>query len=212
MIKKILLLTIAAVSFAACSKSDKDAPVDNGNGSNDKLLGTWVGTVQVIAEKPEKKAKVDEIFKQLYGVILGSPETNYEVYSVKVVFSNVDGKKKLKITDKNGTLTFQDITYSVNGNKIADEDKKQNLATYSFENNNKLLAEDTDFFYLLVDRDAIRNNGEYEKELDKLNKEYPNLSSLSIEKQVEYGEKITALQLKYNVSLRYKYKYNLTRQ
>ena len=212
MIKKILLLTIAAVSFAACSKSDKDAPVDNGNGGNDKLLGTWVGTVQVIAEKPEKKAKVDEIFKQLYGVILGSPETNYEVYSVKVVFSNVDGKKKLKITDKNGTLTFQDITYSVNGNKIADEDKKQNLATYSFENNNKLLAEDTDFFYLLVDRDAIRNNGEYEKELDKLNKEYPNLSSLSIEKQVEYGEKLTALQLKYNVSLRYKYKYNLTRQ
>ena len=212
MIKKILLLTIAAVSFAACSKSDKDAPVDNGNGSNDKLLGTWVGTVQVIAEKPEKKAKVDEIFKQLYGVILGSPETNYEVYSVKVVFSNVDGKKNLKITDKNGTLTFQDITYSVNGKKIADEDKKQNLATYSFENNNKLLAEDTDFFYLLVDRDAIRNNGEYEKELDKLNKEYPNLSSLSIEKQVEYGEKITALQLKYNVSLRYKYKYNLTRQ
>ena len=110
MIKKILLLTIAAVSFAACSKSDKDAPVDNGNRGNDKLLGTWVGTVQVIAEKPEKKAKVDEIFKQLYGVILGSPETNYEVYSVKVVFSNVDGKKKLKITDKNGAFTFQDIT------------------------------------------------------------------------------------------------------
>lgn len=212
MIKKILLLTIAAVSFVACSKSDKDTPVDNGNGSNDKLLGTWVGTVQVIAEKPEKKAKVDEIFKQLYAAILGSPETNYEVYSVKVVFSNVDGKKKLKITDKNGALTFQDITYAVNGNKITDEDKKQNLATYSFENNNKLLAENTDFFYLLVDRDAIRNNSEYEKELEKLNKEYPNLPSLSIEKQVEYGEKITALQLKYNVSLRYKYKYNLTRQ
>ena len=211
MMKRILLLVIAAISFAACSKSDKETP-NSEKGGNDKFLGTWVGTIKVIAEKPEKQAKVDEIFKQMYGIILGSPETNYEVYSVKVVFSNVDGKKKLKITDKNGALTFQDITYSVNGNKITDEDKKQNLATYSFENNNKLLAEDTDFFYLLVDRDAIRNNGEYEKELDKLNKEYPNLSSLSIEKQVEYGEKLTALQLKYNVSLRYKYKYNLTRQ
>ena len=211
MIKRILLLVIAAISFAACSKSDKDTSIDEGKGGNDKFLGTWVGTVQVIAEKPEKKAKVDEIFKQMYGIILGSPETNYEVYSVKVVFSNIEGEKKLKITDKNGVYTFQDITYDVNGNKITDEDKKQDLATFSF-NNNKLLAENTDFFYLLVDSDAIRNNSEYEKELEKLNKEYPNLPSLSLEKQAEYAEKNIILQLKYDVSLRYKYKYNLTRQ
>ena len=210
MIKRILLLVIAAISFAACSKSDKETP-NSEKGGNDKLLGTWVGTVQVIAEKPEKKAKVDEIFKQMYGIILGSPETNYEVYSVKVVFSNIEGEKKLKITDKNGVYTFQDITYDVNGNKITDEDKKQDLATFSF-NNNKLLAENTDFFYLLVDSDAIRNNSEYEKELEKLNKEYPNLPSLSLEKQAEYAEKNIILQLKYDVSLRYKYKYNLTRQ
>ncbi|WP_314205140.1 hypothetical protein [Capnocytophaga bilenii] len=210
MIKRILLLVIAAISFAACSKSDKETP-NSEKGGNDKLLGTWVGTVQVIAEKPEKKTKVDEIFKQMYGIILGSPETNYEVYSVKVVFSNIDGKKNLKITDKNGVYTFQDITYDVNGNKITDEDKKQNLATFSFDNN-KLLAENTDFFYLLVDSDAIGNNGEYKKELEKLNKEYPNLPSLSLEKQAEYAEKNIILQLKYDVSLRYKYKYNLTRQ
>ena len=210
MMKRILLLVIAAISLAACSKSDKETP-NSEKGGNDKLLGTWVGTVQVIAEKPEKKAKVDEIFKQMYGIILGSPETNYEVYSVKVVFSNIEGEKKLKITDKNGVYTFQDITYDVNGNKITDEDKKQDLATFSF-NNNKLLAENTDFFYLLVDSDAIRNNSEYEKELEKLNKEYPNLPSLSLEKQAEYAEKNIILQLKYDVSLRYKYKYNLTRQ
>ena len=186
MIKRILLLVIAAISFAACSKSDKETP-NSEKGGNDKLLGTWVGTVQVIAEKPEKKTKVDEIFK------------------------NIDGKKNLKITDKNGVYTFQDITYDVNGNKITDEDKKQNLATFSFDNN-KLLAENTDFFYLLVDSDAIGNNGEYKKELEKLNKEYPNLPSLSLEKQAEYAEKNIILQLKYDVSLRYKYKYNLTRQ
>ena len=210
MIKRILLLVIAAISFAACSKSDKETP-NSEKGGNDKFLGTWVGTIKVIAEKPEKQAKVDEIFKQMYGIILGSPDTNYEVYSVKVVFSNIDGKKNLKITDKNGVYTFQDITYDVNGNKITDEDKKQDLATFSFDNN-KLLAENTDFFYLLVDSDAIGNNEEYEKELEKLNKEYPNLPSLSIEKQAEYAEKNIILQLKYDVSLRYKYKYNLTRQ
>lgn len=208
--KRILLLVIAAISLAACSKSDKETP-NSEKGGNDKLLGTWVGTVQVIAEKPEKKAKVDEIFKQMYGIILGSPETNYEVYSVKVVFSNIEGEKKLKITDKNGVYTFQDITYAVNGNKITNEDKKQDLATFSFDNN-KLLAENTDFFYLLVDSDAIGNNEEYEKELEKLNKEYPNLPSLSLEKQAEHAEKNIILQLKYDVSLRYKYKYNLTRQ
>ena len=210
MMKRILLLVIAAISLAACSKSDKETP-NSEKGGNDKLLGTWVGTVQVIAEKPEKKAKVDEIFKQMYGIILGSPETNYEVYSVKVVFSNIEGEKKLKITDKNGVYTFQDITYAVNGNKITNEDKKQDLATFSFDNN-KLLAENTDFFYLLVDSDAIGNNEEYEKELEKLNKEYPNLPSLSLEKQAEHAEKNIILQLKYDVSLRYKYKYNLTRQ
>ena len=64
MIKKILLLTIAAVSFAACSKSDKDAPVDNGNGSNDKLLGSWVGTYDIIAEKPEQQVRLVELFKR----------------------------------------------------------------------------------------------------------------------------------------------------
>ena len=188
MIKKFFLLVIAAISLAACSKSDKETP-NSEKGGNDKFLGTWVGTIKVIAEKPEKQAKVDEIFKQMYGIILGSPETNYEVYSVKVVFSNIEGEKKLKITDK-----------------------KQDLATYYFENNNNLLAENTDFFFLLVDSDAIGNNSEYEKELEKLNKEYPNLPSLSLEKQAEYAEKNIILQLKYDVSLRYKYKYNLTRQ
>ena len=79
MMKRILLLVIAAISFAACSKSDKETP-NSEKGGNDKFLGTWVGTIKVIAEKPEKQAKVDEIFKQTYSTILGSPETNYELF------------------------------------------------------------------------------------------------------------------------------------
>ena len=73
-----------------------------------------------------------------------------------------------------------------------------------------MLAENTDFFFLLVDN-TVENN-EYKKEFEELNKEYPDLSSLTLEKQVEYANKVTTLQLKYNVTLRYKYKYNLIRQ
>ena len=67
MMKRILLLIIAAISFAACSKSDKETP-NSEKGGNDKFLGTWVGTIKVIAEKPEKQAKVDEIFKNKHTV------------------------------------------------------------------------------------------------------------------------------------------------
>jgi hypothetical protein len=202
MIKKFLLLTVMALGLASCSKGE-DTPTSKEN--DDKLLGTWVGTVDVIAEKPEFQAKVTKLFRETYSSLLGNP------YTIKVTFSNVNNQKKLKITDKNETYLLQDIiTYAIKGNKITDEDTKQDLATYSFENNNKLLAENTDFFFLLVDN-TVKNN-EYKKQFEELNKEYPNLSSLTLEKQVEYANKVTTLQLKYNVTLRYKYKYNLIRQ
>ena len=55
MVKKIFLLTFMAIGMTACSKSD-DTPTNNGD--NNKLLGTWVGTVEVIAEKPAQQSKV----------------------------------------------------------------------------------------------------------------------------------------------------------
>lgn len=48
MVKKIFLLTFMAIGMTACSKSD-DTPTNSGD--NNKLLGTWVGTVEVIARK-----------------------------------------------------------------------------------------------------------------------------------------------------------------
>jgi len=130
-----------AIGMTACSKSD-DTPTNSGD--NNKLLGTWVGTAEVIAEKPAQQSKVSELFKKSYGALLGSPESNYQTYTVKVVFGN---EKRLKITDKTGQYSFQEIKYSTLGNKIVDDEKKQPLATYSIENN-RLLAENTDFFYL----------------------------------------------------------------
>ena len=195
MIKKIFLLTFMAIGMTACSKSD-DTPTNNGD--NNKLLGTWVGTVEVIAEKPAQQSKVSELFKQSYGALLGSPESNYQTYTVRVVFN----EKRLNITNKEGQYSFQDIAYSTLGDKIVDDEKKQPLATYSIEDN-RLLAENTDFFYLITDTnlDNLTNAEEYLKEFAQLDTTAP-----------DYTEKLIELQLKYGLAYKYKYKYNLVRQ
>ena len=195
MVKKIFLLTFMAIGMTACSKSD-NTPTNNGD---NKLLGTWVGTAEVIAEKPAQQSKVSELFKQSYGALLGSPESNYQTYTVKVDFNN---EKRLKITDKTGQYSFQEIKYSTLGDKIVNEENKLPLATYSIENN-RLLAENTDFFYLITDTnlDNLTNAEEYLKEFAQLDTTAPG-----------YPEKLIELQLKYGLAYKYKYKYNLVRQ
>ena len=195
MVKKIFLLTFMAIGMTACSKSD-DTPTNNGD--NNKLLGTWVGTVEVIAEKPAQQSKVSELFKKSYGALLGSAESNYQTYTVRVVFN----EKRLNITNKEGQYSFQDIAYSTLGDKIVNEENKLPLATYSIENN-RLLAENTDFFYLITDTnlDNLTNAEEYLKEFAQLDTTAP-----------DYANKLIELQLKYGLAYKYKYKYNLVRQ
>ena len=199
MVKKIFLLTFMAIGMTACSKSD-DTPTNTNNGDNNKLLGTWVGTAEVIAEKPAQQSKVSELFKKSYGALLGSPESNYQTYTVKVVFN----EKRLNITNKEGQYSFQDIAYSTLGDKIVNEENKLPLATYSIENN-RLLAENTDFFYLVTDTNLDNLENEkaeaYLKEFSQLDTTAPG-----------YAEKLIELQLKYGLAYKYKYKYNLVRQ
>ena len=197
MVKKIFLLTFMAIGMTACSKSD-NTPTNSGD--NNKLLGTWVGTVEVIAEKPAQQSKVSELFKQSYGALLGSPESNYQTYTVRVVFN----EKRLNITNKEGQYSFQDIAYSTLGDKIVNEENKLPLATYSIENN-RLLAENTDFFYLVTDTNLDNLENEkaeaYLKEFSQLDTTAPG-----------YAEKLIELQLKYVLAYKYKYKYKLVRQ
>lgn len=197
MVKKIFLLTFMAIGMTACSISD-DTPTNSGD--NNELLGTWVGTAEVIAEKPAQQSKVSELFKQSYGALLGSPESNYQTYTVRVVFN----EKRLNITNKEGQYSFQDIAYSTLGNKIVNEENKLPLATYSIENN-RLLAENTDFFYLVTDTNL--DNLENEKAEAYL-KEFSQLDTTA----PDYTEKLIELQLKYGLAYKYKYKYNLVRQ
>ena len=190
MVKKIFLFTFMAIGMTACSKSD-DTPTNSGD--NNELLGTWVGTAEVIAEKPAQQSKVSELFKQLYGALLGSPESNYQTYTVRVVFN----EKRLNITNKEGQYSFQDIAYSTLGDKIVNEENKLPLATYSIENN-RLLAENTDFFYLVTDTNLDNLENEkaeaYLKEFSQLDTTAPG-----------YAEKLIELQLKYGLAYKYKY-------
>jgi len=76
--------------------------------------------------------------------------------------------------------------------------------TYSIENN-RLLAENTDFFYLVTDTNLDNLENEkaeaYLKEFSQLDTTAPG-----------YAEKLIELQLKYGLAYKYKYKYNLVRQ
>ena len=85
---------------------------------------------------------------------------------------------------------------------IVNEENKLPLATYSIENN-RLLAENTDFFYLITDTnlDNLTNAEEYLKEFAQLDTTAP-----------DYANKLIELQLKYGLAYKYKYKYNLIRQ
>lgn len=103
-----------------------------------------------------------------------------------------------------GQYSFQEIKYSTLGNKIVNEENKLPLATYSIENN-RLLAENTDFFYLVTDTNLDNLENEkaeaYLKEFSQLDTTAPG-----------YAEKLIELQLKYGLAYKYKYKYNLVRQ
>ena len=152
MIKKILLLTIAAVSFAACSKSDKDTPVDNGNGSNDKLLGTWVGTYDIIAEKPEQQVRLVELLKTQHNLMERTFNINSEFKKTRAVFSNNNnGNYSFKYFDETGKIEYGGINYTIKENKMIDIETNVPVSTYSFEGNNKLTSEMLGYFLFTID-------------------------------------------------------------
>jgi len=194
MIRKILLFTIAILGVVSCSKSN-DNNSNGENSNNNLLIGTWVGNVEVIAEKPDQQAKVSELFKKTYGAIFGSPETNFSVYQVKIVFD----AENLKITNVGGQVILNEASYITRGNQIINKNDNTPLAIYSIENN-RLIAENTSFFYPLVNNIGDLRE-KYLEEFQKLDQKDP-----------KYIEKTLEIQKKYNVTLYYKYKYNLTRQ
>ena len=204
MIKKILLLTIAAVSFAACSKSDKDTPVDNGNGSNDKLLGTWVGTYDIIAEKPEQQVRLVELLKTQHNLMERTFNINSEFKKTRAVFSNNNnGNYSFKYFDETGKIEYGGINYTIKENKMIDIETNVPVSTYSFEGNNKLTSEMLGYFLFTID--AEKSADELSAEIKKLN--------LDASKPTDI-QKITELtsHIQQKNTLNYKLKWYLNRQ
>lgn len=204
MIKKILLLTIAAVSFAACSKSDKDTPVDNGNGSNDKLLGTWVGTYDIIAEKPEQQVRLVELLKAQHNLMERTFNINSEFKKTRAVFSNNNnGNYSFKYFDETGKIEYGGINYTIKENKMIDIETNVPVSTYSFEGNNKLTSEMLGYFLFTID--AEKSADELSAEIKKLN--------LDASKPTDI-QKITELtsKIQQKNTLKYKLKWYLNRQ
>ena len=202
MIKKILLLTIAAVSFAACSKSDKDAP--NGNGSNDKLLGTWVGTYDIIAEKPEQQVRLVELLKTQHNLMERTFNINSEFKKTRAVFSNNNnGNYSFKYFDETGKIEYGGINYTIKENKMIDIETNVPVSTYSFEGNNKLTSEMLGYFLFTID--AEKSADELSAEIKKLN--------LDASKPTDI-QKITELtsKIQQKNTLKYKLKWYLNRQ
>ena len=201
MIKKILLLTIAAVSFAACSKSDKDTPVDNGNGSNDKLLGTWVGTYDIIAEKPEQQVRLVELLKTQHNLMERTFNINSEFKKTRAVFSNNNnGNYSFKYFDETGKIEYGGINYTIKENKMIDIETNVPVSTYSFEGNNKLTSEMLGYFLFTID--AEKSADELSAEIKKLN--------LDASKPTDI-QKITS-KIQQKNTLKYKLKWYLNRQ
>ena len=204
MIKKILLLTIAAVSFAACSKSDKDAPIDNGNGGNDKLLGTWVGTYDIIAEKPEQQVRLVELLKTQHNLMERTFNINSEFKKTRAVFSNNNnGNYSFKYFDETGKIEYGGINYTIKQNKMIDIETNVPVSTYSFEGNNKLTSEMLGYFLFTID--AEKSADELSAEIKKLN--------LDASKPTDI-QKITELtsKIQQKNTLKYKLKWYLNRQ
>lgn len=204
MIKKILLLTIAAVSFAACSKSDKDAPIDNGNGSNDKLLGTWVGTYDIIAEKPEQQVRLVELLKTQHNLMERTFNINSEFKKTRAVFSNNNnGNYSFKYFDETGKIEYGGINYTIKENRMIDIETNVPVSTYSFEGNNKLTSEMLGYFLFTID--AEKSADELSAEIKKLN--------LDASKPTDI-QKITELtsKIQQKNTLKYKLKWYLNRQ
>lgn len=202
MIKKILLLTIAAVSFAACSKSDKDAP--NNNGNNNQLLGTWVGTYDIIAEKPEQQVRLVELLKAQHNLMERTFNINSEFKKTRAVFSNNNnGNYSFKYFDETGKIEYGGINYTIKENKMIDIETNVPVSTYSFEGNNKLTSEMLGYFLFTID--AEKSADELSAEIKKLN--------LDASKPTDI-QKITELtsKIQQKNTLKYKLKWYLNRQ
>ncbi|WP_454975733.1 hypothetical protein [Capnocytophaga bilenii] len=203
MIKRILLLVIAAISLAACSKSDKETP-NSEKGGNDKFLGTWVGTYDIIAENPEQQVRLVELLKEQHNIIVKTFNLESAFQKTRAVFSkNNNGTYSFKYFDETGKVKYGGINYTIKENKFIDTETNNPTNTYSFDGDNKLTTEMLGYFLFTID--AEKSNKELVAEIKKLNLDVTKPADVE-----KIRELTTIIQQKH--TLRYKLKWHLLRQ
>lgn len=203
MIKKFFLLVIAAISLAACSKSDKETP-NSEKGGNDKFLGTWVGTYDIIAENPEQQVRLVELLKAQHNLMERTFNINSEFKKTRAVFSNNNnGNYSFKYFDETGKIQYGGINYTIKENKMIDIETNNPASTYLFDGDNKLSAEMLDYFLFTID--AENSSKELSAEIKKLNLDITKPTDIQ-----KISELTTIFQQKH--TLKYKLKWHLVRQ
>ena len=191
MIKKILLLAIAAVSFAACSKSD-DNETDKGKDdkktivTEENFIGKWSGTIEYIARDSAKQAKLNEL-------IAKDQECKK---STAVEFRKSAGKYITQMLGKIcDSAPLEEATYLVSEETILyKNDNTVSILSYKFNTKNNIYIET-----LPNSNIGILDEEGYNAEKDKLNAEAS-----------DYIQKVGELNKKYIIL--YNVRWNLNKQ
>lgn len=191
MIKKILLFTIAAVSFVACSKSE-DNETDKAKDdkktvvTEENFIGKWSGTIEYIARDSAKQAKLNELIAK---------EQECKTSST-VEFRKSAGKYITQMLGKIcDNAPLEEATYLVSEETILyKNDNTISILNYKFNTKNNV------YFETLPNAEiGILDEAGHNAEMDKLDINDSN-----------YIKKVAELNKKYIIL--YNVRWNLNRQ
>jgi len=134
MIKKILLFTVIALGVVACSKDDNNTPTpDKESGDDtiqvptkDKLEGVWLGTYEIVAEKPEKQNRLIELLRERDEQLKILGEKDFT--KARAVFDH--NHARFYYSDNSVIDAFD---YVIKHNQLIDKEKAETVVTFSLE-------------------------------------------------------------------------------
>lgn len=201
MIKKILLFAVIALGVVACSKDDNNTPDNIGGGNifkekevKNKLLGEWIGTYDIIAERADKKEVIIETLKKIdSGQQTIMPNIRFDFTKAKAVFSETSISFYNLITES-PINSFDE--YSLKKDTIIDVSNKKPIITYSFQGD-KLIGEILRYHNIIDEKGDKKDEEELSKAAETMsNKEFREFMNKMIEKR----------------KLKFRFKFTLTRK
>ena len=187
MIKKVLLFAVTILGAVSCSKSDDNN--FNGDRENpvtpiekeipeDKLIGVWLGTYEIVAEKPENQNRIIELLKERDEALkaLG----NKDFTKARAKFEKSTYNARFYYSDDSVIEAFD---YKVKDNHLIDKETAQVKAIFTLEGGNRLIGELTDYQTDIIDTKAIAEH--------TLTGESTDFLSLKEKYTLKYKRKVT---------------------